>query len=138
MTIENPTSWLVPTAIEVVDLHARVVTIEGAPKPGCVEGAIGAAISACLYRADTPDDADLVCLAAYALTYLARNQCFPDGNKRIAWSTMIRIFDVNGMRIRANEEDAAQLTNDVAEKRRDADSVMAWLLIPGRINSTPP
>ncbi len=114
----SSTPWALPDAAEVVRLHALIAPTMGTPKPGCVEGALGAAVNAALYKADDEADADLACIAGCALRYLAQNQCFVDGNKRIAWSVLVRTFDLNGMRVEASEQEAAQVTLDVAEKKR--------------------
>jgi death-on-curing protein len=98
---------------------------------------MGAAITAAVYGSDTPEDADLFSLSAHALAYLAMKQCFADGNKRAAWGTFVRILDMNGMRIVADQVEAAELTLAVAGKKRDALSVVSWLLEPGRIVAAP-
>jgi len=133
----NPTPWLLPEAAEVAKLHSMLlVELKAPPKEGCVESALGAAVSAGVYAVEDPADTDLICLSAHTLYYLARNQCFTDGNKRAAWGALVRILDLNGIRIVADQIEAADFTNAVADKKRDVAEIMTWLLEPGRLVAT--
>lgn len=83
---------LVSTAT-VFALHdAALAAHGGAPGDGkglpCVEGSIGAAANAVLYRFDCDDYIDPKWFAAYAFLYLLKNHCFTDGNKRVAWMVL--------------------------------------------------
>ena len=64
----NPTPWLLPEAAEVAKLHSMLlVELKAPPKEGCVESALGAAVSAGVYAVEDPADTDLICLSAHAL-----------------------------------------------------------------------
>lgn len=133
--------WAFVDVEDVLHLHAAVIHHYGgdqstAPKPGCVEGSIGSAITASMYVAEEGEP-DLLVAVAYLLVYLAKNHCFVDGNKRVAWSALLRVLDANGIRIVAKQDEAAKLVNDVASGIVDVNGVLGWLASPNRIMAAP-
>ncbi|MEZ5397757.1 MAG: type II toxin-antitoxin system death-on-curing family toxin [Bryobacterales bacterium] len=120
---------------EVIRLYAMGIDEYGgtpsAPRDGCVEGSLGNAEAAALYHDE--EAPDLLLAAAYLLVYLAKNHCFVDGNKRVAWMAAIRVLDLNGIRVIAEQREAAELVNAVASGTVDVRQVHAWLNSPGRI-----
>ncbi|WP_437286586.1 type II toxin-antitoxin system death-on-curing family toxin [Sorangium sp. So ce406] len=134
-------SWAFVEIEDVLQLHAAAVSQYGGdqslvPKAGCVEGSIGSAVTASMYVAEDGEP-DLLVAVAYLLVYLAKNHCFTDGNKRVAWSALLRVLDANGIRIVAEQDDAAKLVNDVASGVVDAHGVLNWLSSPNRITAAP-
>ena len=111
----------------VVALHEKGILASGGsfgpPRPGCVEGSIGAATSAAMYAAD--DDA--MHMAAYLLVYLARNHCFPDGNKRAAWLCFVDALSPLNVAVDAPPAEMASFVEDVAQGFRSADDVLQWV-----------
>ncbi len=138
MTPARP--WLFVEHDELVTMHAHAVARYGGepspPQAGCLERSIGAAISAALYSTDSQDP-DLLVAVSYLLVYLAKNHCFVDGNKRVAWMAFLRALDLNGLAVDADELDAAALVNDVATGAVDAIGVARWLTEPGRLIAAP-
>ena len=138
--MNNVGPWLFVEHAELVTLHSHAVAKYGGepspPQPGCLERSIGAAISAALYSTDSQDP-DLVVAVSYLLVYLAKNHCFVDGNKRVAWMAFLRALDLNGLAVDADELDAAALVNDVATGAVDATGVARWLTEPGRLIAAP-
>ena len=134
-------SWSFVDFKEVVALHGHGITLHGgeggAPKPGCVEGKIGGAISAALYSVEADEEPDLLCAAANLMVYLVLGHCFTDGNKRAAWSATIRVLDLNGIRLNGDDPEAAALVEQIAEHKVDTNGVIAWLGQPGRLHASP-
>lgn len=64
--------------------------------------------------------------AAALLHGIARNHPFADGNKRTAVLAAIFMLDVNGLRVRWEEEDALRMILDVAEGRVRWEDLAAW------------
>ncbi len=67
-----------------------------------------------------------------AVRYLfgfATNQVFCDGNKRIGVATMLIFLDINGIKIKATNDELTKLGLDVANKLLDEDSVKAFLIL---------
>ena len=97
----------------------------GGPRPGCVEGSLGAATSAALYTSD--GEPDPFVFAAYLLIYLARNHCFPDGNKRVAWLSFVDVLrtDLNAT-LELPATTTASFVEEVAQGRVSVDQVLRF------------
>lgn len=96
-------------------------------RTGCVEGAIENATLAASYAQDT-DAPDPLRIAAYILRSLARNHCYVDGNKRIAWMTCLEVLAVGaGVTVSEDEEMAAEFVEAVAMGSLDIESIVPWL-----------
>lgn len=128
-------SWHFVTYDEVHALHAGAIATYGGElsgvRDGCVEQCVDGSRTAAMYASD--DGSDLLSAASYLLIYLARNHCFTDGNKRVAWMSMVRLLALNNIRVEAAEEAAARLTEAAATGKIDADGVIQWLATPGRL-----
>lgn len=96
-------------------------------KPGCVEGAIGSAITGAMYSSPS-DEPDPLRVAAHLLRSLARNHCFLDGNKRIAWLSCLEVLAV-GADVTIEEDQAvtAQFVEAVATGGKDIPYIVGWL-----------
>jgi death-on-curing protein len=93
----------------------------------CVDGRIGNAATAASYCPEGDADTGLI-LAAYLLYYLAKDHCFVDGNKRVAWLAMVEIFKNLQLTVRVPEDEAYSFMLDVSEGNvRDAGVVAVWL-----------
>lgn len=129
--------WQLPDVDEVIALHAAMLATyggtAGAANLKCIDGSIGAAINAALYQVDESGDPDLLCVAAHLLVYLARNHCFTDGNKRVAWAAAVRALDLNGIYIRGDESEAASLVERASTSEISASEVICWLGQPERL-----
>ena len=96
------------------------------PKPGCVDGSVGAAWSAESYA--DPGRLPGLVFAGYLLFYLAKNHCFTDGNKRVAWSTAMHVLGHYCLTVDASIDESEQLMLSViAGKIRDGMGVVTWL-----------
>ncbi len=98
------------------------------PKPGCVDGSVGAAWSAESYADPDPGRLPGLVFAGYLLFYLAKNHCFTDGNKRVAWSTAMHVLGHYCLTVDASIDESEQLMLSViAGKIRDGMGVVTWL-----------
>ena len=73
-------------------------------------------------------DPDPLWVAAYVLRSLARNHCFMDGNKRIAWVACLEVLAVAaGVTVEGDQESAAEFVEGVATGAIVVEEVMDWL-----------
>jgi len=64
--------------------------------------------------------------AAYGFA-LARNHCFPDGNKRVALAVIDVFLQLNGRELLAEEVDAANTMKRVASGDMTESELSAWI-----------
>lgn len=99
-------------------------------KPGCVEGAIGAAVQGASYTHSTSSEQlDPLLVAAFLLRSLVQNHCFVDGNKRVAWLAALDVLAVGAsLTLRADEEEAANFVLGIADgTTRSVPEIVNWL-----------
>ena len=97
------------------------------PKDGCVERSLGAAWNAELYMANE-DALQGLLFAGCLLFYLAKNHCFIDGNKRVAWMAAMEVLLRLDLTLDISEDEAEAyclsiLSGEVAE----ATDVSVWM-----------
>jgi death on curing protein len=93
----------------------------------CVDGSIGAAANAASYHPEGDEDAGLI-LATYLIYYLAKNHCFVDGNKRVAWLSMIEVLKNLQLTVNTTEEEAYGFMLDISQGNvRSGEEVAIWL-----------
>jgi death on curing protein len=101
------------------------------PKPGCLEGSAGNAYNAGLYNAknDPPSPAEIALVfSGYLLFYLAKDHCFIDGNKRIAWTSCMYVLASLGLTLAASQDEAEQFMDAVVRDLIDNGAdVVLWL-----------
>ena len=133
--------WDFPSVSELIELQVVAIDAFGGaaspPKEGCVDRSIASAINASLYSSDDMDEPDLLLAAAHLLFYVAKNHCFTDGNKRAAWSSVVRALDLNGIRIEADQTETAELVEGVASGARTVRDILLWFYEPGRLRERP-
>lgn len=120
------------TAQRITALHARCAEAGNlggdSQRPGCVDGAIGAALTAAMYEQDA-NAPDPLLVAAYLLRSLCQNHCFVDGNKRVAWLAALEVLAAGAhLTIAADQVEAAVFVIAVAEGHiQSAAEITAWL-----------
>lgn len=94
----------------------------------CIDGRIGAAANAASYLSEGDDDMGLI-LAAHLLFYIAKDHCFIDGNKRVAWLACVEFFKNLQLTLRADEDEAYELMIDLSSEGSTltAADVAVWL-----------
>lgn len=100
----------------------------------CFDSSIHAAVNGACY---TSNDGSLNCLhvAAYLLFYLAKNHCCVDGNKRVAWMAATDYLYQEGLKVIAEQDEAAQFVLDIADDKIDKIAVIDWLAADGRLTA---
>jgi death-on-curing protein len=97
------------------------------PRNGCVEGAIGNAVQAAAYYSED-DEPNPLHIASHLLRSLARDHCFIDGNKRVAWLACLEVLATHGrVTIDADEIEAAAFVESVADGSTDVPGIAGWL-----------
>jgi death on curing protein len=108
-------------------IHARVLALYGGA-PGLRDKAL---LQSALARpkqifacAESPD---VIQLGAAYTAGIVRNHPFVDGNKRTGFVVGVLFLETNGYRLMASEEDATRAVLDLAARRFDETSFVAWL-----------
>jgi len=121
-------------------LHARGLRehrgLDGVRDPGCPEGTLGSAKLAVSYD-ELGESHPHLLFGCYLLYYFATKQCFVDGNKRIAWTSLCEVLGTIDLTIDASAEEAYAFVIGIAEGRtRDIEAVVDW--VSKRLKSLPP
>jgi death on curing protein len=133
MSTATPWDHLIPMS-EVLSLYAEGIKRYGGqgspPKPGCLEQSCGNAYSAELYTES--ESVSGLAFSGYLLFYLARDHCFIDGNKRIAWLCSMRVLASLGLSVDVSQEDAEGVCKRIADSTledsiNDGAIVVAWI-----------
>lgn len=108
---------------------------DGAQRAGdeaCIDSAIGAALQAAYLVSDN-DTIDPLHVASFLLFYIARNNCFTDGNKRAAWITCTDHLLKNGLLVTATQNEVYSLVKGIAEGQRTKEQILDWMAEGGRL-----
>lgn len=131
--MSDPRPWdeLLPIAT-VYELYSRGIKEYGGdpsdPKPGCVDGSLGAAWNAESYSDPGATNVRGLVFSGYLLFYLSQNHCFSDGNKRVAWSTAMHVLLSHGLTVEATADEAEKLMLEVIKGQiSDGLEVVNWL-----------
>lgn len=130
MNLAAAPRWLV-TSDRVVELHQAGLALwggaAGRENRACVESAIGNALSAAYYALeDDSDEPDPLRASAHMLVYLARDHCFADGNKRVAWMVFADQLATMGLHVDATNPEVVDLVLAVAQGKLSAELVFEW------------
>ena len=96
-------------------------------------GLIEAALMRPINRFEYEGVDDLATLAAIYADAISSNHPFTDGNKRAAFHALTLFLRLNGMRLTANQVDAARTILALAAGKLPLDELAAWV----RANSSP-
>ena len=117
-------AWL--DARAVIDMHSEQLALFGGPAGirdvGLLESAINRPVNQWHYG-----EADLARLAAAYAFGLARNHAFVDGNKRIAFQTMMVFLRMNGVAFRPKPPEATAIILALAAGEVDEDGLTRWI-----------
>lgn len=121
------------TIDEVLDLYEQGIANHGGghspPKPGCLDGSLGAAANAEYYSSLGEDDLGCpgLVFAVHAMISLAYNHCFKDGNKRVAWATLNTVLARLHLRIEATDDEAEQFVIKTISSQLSAREAEIWV-----------
>lgn len=117
--------WLSKAALIV--LHDRSLGLHGGAPGIRDEGLLECALARPLNLHAYEGVSDICSLAAQYLVALASNHPFVDGNKRAAFLAAGLFLRRNGLRLTADQADAARTVLAVAAGRRDVAALADWL-----------
>ena len=122
--MRKPPRWVSKQA--VLAIQGRLLAEHGGA-PGLLdEGLLDAALASPKnhFAYERADILRLAAAYAYALT---QNHPFADGNKRVALTVAGVFLELNGFRLDASEQDAAQATRALSSREIDEAEFAAWL-----------
>ena len=122
--MRSPPKWVSKQA--VLAIHERLLAEHGGA-PGLLdEGLLDAALASPKNHL-AYERADILRLPAAFAYSLTQNHPFADGNKRVALSVAGVFMELNGFRLEASEQDAAQATRALSSREIDEAEFARWL-----------
>lgn len=116
--------WL--NANLVIDIHSEQLALFGGPPglrdPGLLESALARPQNKWAYG-----ETDLAALAAAYAFALAKNHAFVDGNKRIAFLSMMTFLRLNAVPFRPSPPAATAMILEVAAGTVGEDGLARWI-----------
>jgi len=108
-------------------LHDRLLALDGGAVGVRDEGLLKSALARPQQLHAYGENPDAVDLAAAYAAGIIRNHPFLDGNKRTGFLVGVLFLEMNGHRLIASEEDAAQAVLGLAAGTLDENAFAAWL-----------
>ena len=122
--MRKPPKWFLKPAVFAI--HERLLAEHGGP-PGLLdEGMLDAALASPRNHF-AYQHADILRLAAAYACALTQNHPFADGNKRVALTVAGVFMELNGFRLEASEQDAADATRALSSREIDEVGFANWL-----------
>ena len=122
--MRKPPHWISKSA--VLAIHERLLAEHGGATglldEGSLDGALASPQNQFAYQR-----ADIIRLAAAYAYALTQNHPFADGNKRVALTVAGVFMELNGFRLEASEQDAAQATRALSSGEIDEAGFADWL-----------
>ena len=122
--MSGPPRWVSKQV--VLAIHERLLAEHGGAPGLRDEDLLDAALASPMNR-HAYEDADIPRLAAAYAHALARNHPFADGNKRVALTVAGLFLELNGFRLEASEQDAAQATRALASGEIGEAEFAGWV-----------
>lgn len=119
--------WVRIEAFKV--LHERSLALHGGPSGVRDEGLLESALERPKNRFHYEGVDDVVELAATYAVAVSSNHPFVDGNKRAAFHAMMLFLRLNGLRLVADQADAARTIFKLAAGELDIPALTEWLRI---------
>ena len=120
----NEPEWL---ELEILlDVHAEQLALfggsDGLRDLGLLESALARPINKFAHG-----ETDLASLAAAYAYGIARNHPFVDGNKRVAFASILVFLGLNGLELNAPPEDATAVILAIAAGEIEEDELARWI-----------
>jgi death on curing protein len=119
-------------AERIVALHAlglqTAETVGTAPDIDCVLGALGNAWTAEEYRREESHASPGLLFACYLLSYLAKDHCATDGNKRMAWLAFVEVLAFYDLEVRAEDDEIEPLCSKIITDSLGGEDVADWVV----------
>lgn len=117
--------WLDIT--DIVYFHQQCIDEHGGLRGGAKEGPLESTLARPRNLLSYDPDAGIFELAASYGFGLARNHCFPDGNKRISLISIDVFLQVNGFELTATEVDAVAVIRELASGELQEAALAIWI-----------
>jgi len=112
---------------DALALHDRLLALDGGPAGVGDEGLLKSALARPQQLYAYGNGPDTVELATAYTAGIIRNHPFIDGNKRTGFIIGALFLEMNGYRLTASEEDAAQAVLDLAAGTIDENAFAVWM-----------
>ncbi len=112
---------------DALALHDRLLALDGGPAGVRDEGLLKSALARPKQLYAYGNSPDTVELATAYTACILRNHPFIDGNKRTGFIIGALFLEMNGYRLTASEEDAAQAVLGLAAGTLDENAFAAWM-----------
>ena len=122
--MKRPPKWISKQVVFAI--HERLLAEHGGA-PGVLDEGLLDAAPASPKNHFAYQRADFLRLAAAYAYALARNHPFADGNKRVALTVAGVFMELNGFRLEASEQDAANATRALSSREIDEIEFADWL-----------
>ncbi len=117
--------WVHIEALKV--LHERSLALHGGPSGVRDHGLLESALERPKNRFHYESVSDICELAATYAAAISGNHPFIDGNKRAAFHAMTLFLRLNGLRLKADQADAARTIFRLAAGELDISALTDWL-----------
>ena len=122
--MRKPPKWVSKPAVFAI--HERLLAEHGGAPALLDEGMLDAALAG-QKNHFAYQHADILRLAASYAYALTQNHPFTDGNKRVALTVAGVFMELNGFRLEASEQDAANATRALSSREIDEVEFANWL-----------
>jgi death on curing protein len=122
---EKPPVWI--DQRDALALHDRLLVLHGGAAGLRDDALLKSALARPQQHLAYADSPDIIDLAAIYTAGIIRNHPFVDGNKRTGFVVGILFLELNGYRLTASEEDAAQAVLELAGGNLDETGYSAFL-----------
>jgi death-on-curing protein len=117
--------WLSRTVVDAI--HADQIRQHGGLAGIRDENALESALARPKQKWEYDTDADVASLAAAYAFGLARNHPYRDGNKRIAFLTLVTFLGINGQDFEATDEDVVSTMLALADGSLTESRLTTWV-----------
>ncbi len=125
MSDRREPTWVLIQVLKV--LHERSLALHGGASGVRDEGLLESALERPANRFHYEGVDDLLDLAATHAVAISSNHPFVDGNKRAAFQAMALFLRLNGLRLKADQADAARMFFRLAAGQVDIPALAEWL-----------
>jgi death-on-curing protein len=116
----------------LVTLHAlglqTAETVASSPDIDCLLGALGNAWTAEEYRREETHASPGLLFACYLLSYIAKDHCATDGNKRMAWLGFVEVLAFYDLEVKAEDEEVETLCSRIITDDLGGEDVAEWVI----------
>jgi len=122
--VEEP-RWLLREEVDVI--HWDLIEEHGGAHGIGDEGAIESALARPRQKWAYQEGIDLSALAAAYSYGLTTNHGYVDGNKRVAFVSLVLFLRRNGLWLRAAQDEVVRVMEELAAGERDEDDLVGWV-----------